>query len=579
MARLNSFRCLIVGLGIACLAGCSAEPERSPAVYRHGLAGASNNLDPLQASDQYAGFLIQNLYQTLYRYKYLARPYELTTDLAADFPVVSADGKLIRISIKPGNRFADDPVFPDGRGREVTAEDVAFSLLRHFDPAQRSQGQWLWRDKIDLPVPGADSAPGRSPDKACWAICAVERYTLVIRLREPFPELVDTLATAFSAVVAKEAVDHYGEELAHHPVGSGPYQLSRLDATQASLRGNPNFVGPPISLAQEGFDPARHSSTLRSLEGRATPLLDQVEVVFNTDATSGAQAFDANPGLDLARIPADQLERIVDGRPPRLNRKYADDYTLVVAPELGFVHLDFNMADPTLGHHADPALAERNRNLRCQLLGVDDLAERNRRFFADMGLVFTGLQPPTIASASAEPVGREPGVPLGGYRPALNYGALAGIRGRQEFEFWRARLVEAGYPIDRIALQSYPTVAALVAGIQANQVNLFMLGWAMDYPNALNNFQLFYGPNGLPGSNFSRFSNTAYDRAFESAAANPTVNQRARAFANMETILAEQCVTLSGITRQSVFVHPNNVVIFPDNGPVNGVQLRFVDKR
>ncbi len=50
------------------------------------MDGAPTSLDPAQASSIYANFLAVNLYDTLYRYKYLARPYQLEPNLAEGCP-------------------------------------------------------------------------------------------------------------------------------------------------------------------------------------------------------------------------------------------------------------------------------------------------------------------------------------------------------------------------------------------------------------------------------------------------------------------------------------------------------------
>jgi len=89
-----------------------------------------------------------NIYDTLYRYKYLARPYEIVPNLAVAMPEVSEDGLTYTFKIKKGVFYADDAAFPKGKGREVFAEDFVYSIKRHFDVANRSQGSWLWDGKI-----------------------------------------------------------------------------------------------------------------------------------------------------------------------------------------------------------------------------------------------------------------------------------------------------------------------------------------------------------------------------------------------------------------------------------------------
>ncbi|MDT8321878.1 MAG: ABC transporter substrate-binding protein, partial [Xanthomonadales bacterium] len=135
------------------LSACEADRNKhpappEPAVYRHGMDGAPSSLDPAQASNIYANFLAVNLYDTLYRYKYLARPYALEPNLAESLPRVSADGLTYTIRIKQGVHYVDDDAFPGGKGRELRAEDFVYSIKRHFDPAVRAQGAWLWQGRI-----------------------------------------------------------------------------------------------------------------------------------------------------------------------------------------------------------------------------------------------------------------------------------------------------------------------------------------------------------------------------------------------------------------------------------------------
>ncbi len=125
--KMQSFRALLPALLLA-LAACNggedkASEKGSNSVYRHSMDGAPSNLDPSRASNIYANFLAVNLYDTLYRYKYLARPYELEPNLAETLPRVSADGLIYQIGIKPGVHFIDDPAFPQGQGRRVSADD------------------------------------------------------------------------------------------------------------------------------------------------------------------------------------------------------------------------------------------------------------------------------------------------------------------------------------------------------------------------------------------------------------------------------------------------------------------------
>ncbi len=358
------------------------------------------------------------------------------------------------------------------------------------------------------------------------------------------------------------------EYLGTNAIGSGPHRLARFDTTGVLLERNPNYQGR-YEPAKEGFDPIRHPARLATAN-QSLPLTSNVEVFFVEDGVSRmASAMDF---LDTVRVPADQLSRVVEEA--QLKAPYNQSHTHEVVPEFGFVHLDFNMRSPRIGQNDDPAQDDRHKELRCALLGLDSWDRRNQLFFAGVGVPFKGLVPPSVSS---DPIDLVPNNnALGDYLPVLTYGALAGIRGRQEFEYWRSLVADQGYPADRLEFRSYPSIGALIEGLQRNEIDLYMLGWSMDYPDPLNNYQLFYGPNGLPGANFSGFSNDSYDREFANARDARSERERLRAFAAMERVLAEQCVTLSGLMRSSVFLMNKRYLVKPDNGPINGVITRFV---
>src|SRR5690606_5723886 len=227
------------------LAGCGGGgPASDVKVYRHSENGTPTNLDPLQAATGYSNIVVVNSYDTLYRYKYLARPYELAPNLAAALPEVSDDGLTYTIRLKRGVQFIDDPAFADGIGREVVAEDVIYSIKRHFDPSNISQGRWLWEGRIE----GLEdwAANGAGYDAPVAGITALDSHTLQFRLTRPYPQFPFTLAQGFSAVVPREAVEHYGPELARRPVGSGPFRLISFDTTRVVFERNPKFRREPL---------------------------------------------------------------------------------------------------------------------------------------------------------------------------------------------------------------------------------------------------------------------------------------------------------------------------------------------
>jgi ABC-type transport system substrate-binding protein len=557
-------------------------------LYRHALDGAPNSLDPAHSSNHYANFLVVNLYDTLYRYKYLARPYQLEPNLAEGLPQVSADGLIYTIRIKQGVSFADDDAFPERRGRAVRAEDFVYSIKRHFDPATRAQGAWLWQGRIvgldDWKEKGADY------DQEISGLRALDERTIQIQLVSPFPQLTHTLAQGYSAVVPQEAVEHYGPEFAIRPVGSGPFRLLQFDNTGAVLARNDRFREEPFSLEAEGFDPAAQGGLgLEALEGKIPPFMDRIEVEFIAEDAARWTAFIAGE-LDFIKVPVTQFDQVLASRdPPRLEPELEQNFQLSANRESGFVHTDFNMDDERIGYHPDPDQSARNKALRCAIIKAFDWQKRNEVFYYGIGEVFPGIIPPVAPEFDA---GQDPGSvtrDLEGARdlldrygwnagnlPELEYGFPASVTERQMFEQFRSFMAEIGYPEEKIRPLTFATYGDYAKAYLNREVMLVTTGWTMDYPDAENTIQLFFGPNASPGSNNANYLNEEYDRLYRDSSTMQPSPMRTAIYRNMNRILIDDCATISGISRTLILVWSRGFAMLPDRSFVGGFFFRFV---
>ena len=594
LRRLPAVLTAVTLLAVVLLAGCRAEPEDQPvpevhSVYRHAMDGAPSSLDPAAASNIYAKFLVVNLYDTLYRYKYLARPYKLEPNLADGMPQVSADGLIYTIRIKPGVHFTDDPAFPESRGRAVRAEDFVYSIKRHFDPATRAQGAWLWQGRIV----GLDEwkENGADYDREVPGLRALDERTVQIQLIAPFPQLTHTLAQGFAAVVPREAVERYGSEFGIRPVGSGPYRLLSFDSARAVLQRNAAFRREPFSLEAEGFDPATQGGLgLAELEERVPPFTDRIEVEFIAEDAARWNAFIAGE-TDFVKVPVSQFDQVLASRdPPALQPELAERFHLGANLESGFVRTDFNMDDERIGYHPDPDLDARNRALRCAITKAFDWHRRNEVFYYGIGRVFPGIIPPAAPEfdpgQDTAPVTRD----LDGARsllsrfgwnaanlPDLEYGFPASVTERQMFEQFRSFMGDIGYPAEKIRALTYATYGDYARAYLNREVMLVTTGWTMDYPDAENTVQLFYGPNGSPGSNTANFSNEEFDRLYRASAALHPSPLRTAMFRNMNRIVIDDCAAISGVSRTLILLWSKRVAMLPDRSFVGGYFFRFVD--
>lgn len=587
--------CLAVA---AALAGCGASPAPAPEVaggsglkeFHHSLEQAPSNLDPVQAATVYANHVVVNAYDTLYSYKYLARPYQLKPNLAAGWPEISPDLLTYRIRIKPGVHFQDDPSFPGGRGREVVASDVVYSLKRHFDPKNRPQGAWMWQGRIV----GLDEwkAAGSDYGQNIPGLRALDAHTLEIRLTRPYPQLLDTLATGFSAVVPREAVEFYGRELGTHPVGSGPFKVVSFDTSRIVFDRHPKFRQEPVDLAAEGYDPATQRYTgVERIAGRSPPFIDRLVIEFANDDASRWNSFTKGGEVQFSGLPPEKAEEVLASRSPvRLKPEYAAKYQVYSGPEAGFVFEVFNFDFPEFGYHPDPARARRNKALRCAIVKAFDWEARNQSWYFGLATIFPGIIVPVVPEfdpgLSRESVTRD----VEGARqllrdhgwtadnlPVLVYGQSAGVKQRMFYEQFRAELKQIGYPPEKVVLKQFATFGDLSRAWKDGRLPIVVKGWGLDYPDAENTLQLFYGPNGSPGSNDANWRNPEFDRLYERAAVMLPSPERTAIYRRMNQLVIDDCVGMTGLARNRIYLWHDNVVAVPDREIVGGYWLKYVD--
>lgn len=589
---------LLISLALSAMLLLSCRPESNNAasqpdasantrVYRHSMDGAPTSLDPVHASSIYANFLVVNLYDTLYRYSYLARPYQLTPNLAESLPEVSADGLIYTIRIKPGVYFVDDPSFPEGKGRPVRAQDFVYSLKRHFDPAMRSQGSWMWQGKIvgldEWKESGADYAddiPG---------LKALDERTIQIQLITPFPQLTHTLAQGYAAIVPGEAVSQYGSEFGVHPVGSGPFRLRSFDSTRAVLMRNENFRAEAFNLESEGYDPSSQQAfDLELLEGQAPPFVDRVEVEFIAEDAARWNAF--NSGLlDFIKVPVTQFDQILAERnPPRLMPELEQRYHLLANLESGFVHTDFNMDDQRIGHHPDTEQDARNRALRCAIIKAFDWPRRNEIFYSGLGQVFPGVIAPITpefdSRQSRQSITRNLSeaqslLKRNGWNPdnlpVLEYGFASSVTERQMFEQFRSFMADIGYPEEKVRPLTFASYGDYARAFLNREVMLITSAWTMDYPDSENTMQMYFGPNASPGANNANYRNPEYDRLYRVAAVMPESPMRTALYRQMSQMVIDDCVSITGLSRTLILLWDKRFRMLPDRSFVGGYFLRF----
>lgn len=535
-------------LSLALCLPCSAVQAQSQAqshekVLHMFLSTSETGLDPAVASDNATLSLLENLFDPLLRYDYLARPAALRPNTATAMPIISSDGLTYTFTIRPGIHFTPDPAFK-GRKREVTAADYVYSLKRLYDPALKSPWAYMFEGKI------AGDAALRArfgPDVPVAGLQALDRYTLQIRLAAPDNNFLFYLATAASSVVAREVIEAYPGQAGNHPIGTGPFMLGQWKRSdRIVLLANPDSTA--VFAATPGDNP-EDQALAAALNGKRLPRVDRVEVRIAEEFQGRMLGF-LNAEYDyLEQIPESMTEMVVhDGAlKPELA---ARGIVLSRFPVLQTYYMWMNMTDPVVGGYGKDRIALR-RAISLAYNSAEDIALLKKGFAikAESPLPpnVRGYDPqyrspvpydPALANALLDHYGyqqrdadgfrRAPdGTPL-----TLTMHSEATVGGRLRDELWRKCLNAVGL---RVVFKSDKKTEIIKAS-RLGTVQMFESNWIADFPDGDNFYQLLYGPN-AGRANYARFNLPEYNVRYEKARVLQDGAERNRLYFEMNQLL------------------------------------------
>jgi len=245
----NSVLFIVLLLLVSCSRGFSPVDESN--VFRYNEAANISSLDPAFARDQATIWATHQLFNGLVQ---LNDQLELLPCIAHSWKIAD-DGMFYRFFLRQDVRFHDDPCFPEGEGRLVTASDFVNSFNRIKDLSTASAGAWVFNYT-------ANHQPFLAPNDS----------TLVIRMARPFPPFPGLLSMPYCSVIPWEAIDHYGSDFREHPIGTGPFRFGYWkEGVKLVLTRN------PLYFEREG--------------GIQLPLLDAVSITFLADKQAAFLQF------------------------------------------------------------------------------------------------------------------------------------------------------------------------------------------------------------------------------------------------------------------------------------------------
>jgi ABC-type transport system substrate-binding protein len=497
---------------LACLLlnGCT-EPVNAPraladystnTIFSSFSGRSPKTLDPQVSYSSDETIYTYQVYEALYQYHYLKRPYEVIPliaervveplylnargeELPRDAPAREIAQSVYRIPIKKGVLFAPHPAFaraPDGshlyhslpdeqargisspldlkeRGtRELTAEDFVYGIKRLADPRLVSPLLGLMTPYI----PGlADlsrrlQARVKTLSGALWmdlrdepleGVRALDRHTLEITIRGKYPQFDNWLAMAFFAPMPWEADRFYANpglrenniSLATWPVGTGPFMLTASRTNREHvLERNPNYRLDTYPCEGEALDRERG---LLDACGKPLPFADRIVMTLEKEAVPTTSKFLAGyyDSPYITRIDIGTGFLVAAEDSPEKADLYRERrLQFPKAFEANNQYLGFNWLDPVVGAGSTPEQARRNRLLRQALSIAIDWEEHIAIFERGQASPANGPVPPSLFGY------REDGPTA--FNPVVYRRDAEGRPVRRSIEEARELLRLAGYP-------------------------------------------------------------------------------------------------------------------------------------
>ena len=537
-------------LGLLALGGsCQFDaPASEGEVFRYNEPTAIGSLDPAFASDQAHGWLSKQLFSTLVDSDSTLSP---VPQLAHRWEA-SLDGMEWTFYLRTDVYFHDDPCFPGGQGRRMTAADVAYSLERLMATETSSPGWWILAQVGRIEV--LDSA------------------TIRFHLTQPEEAMLGRLAMPYCGIVAPEAVAMYGADFSSHPVGTGPFYLKAWARQEKIvLRRNTRYFG-------------------RDASGQPLPYLEAVAVRCIPDRQAAFLEFvkgelDMVSGMDASY--KDQLFT----QEGTLQSRWEGRLSLQKAPFLNTEFLGIRQKNPSPAYMGDVRVREA-LNWAIDRASMMRYLKNNVGIPAHGGVLPAGM--PGYREADAWEAAGTPGWSFdpGRAKALLHEAGLLDADGRPKpdlepivvsttasyrdiCEYIQSAWNQLGLPVE---VQVMPS-AAFREDKANGRLPVYRASWIADYPSAGNYFMLFDSKWAAPlGANASQIESPELDAGIAQWAMAERTGQGAEAAFALDQRIHRSALCIPLFYDESIRVFHHEWVGIPPH-PMNMLDLRRARRR
>lgn len=462
-------------------------------LLRIGLPRSIVTLDPQFAFDSYSVKVIDQVFDTLVG---VDADGTITPRLATEWSV-SDDDLTWEFTIRDGVTFHN--------GREMTADDVTYTMQRMLDPATEVPRQQL---------PMVESVE------------TVDESTVRFNMAEPSGPFLNRLTHRALSIVPAEVIDELGaDDFARSPVGTGPFSFVSWQGDTVRLEANPDYFF-------------------------GTPNLDGVEFRVIPETAVAQQQLETG-----------EIDVVEDVLPDEIGRLEAEGL-VQYEPGLSYYYIVFNQ-HPTAGPLADqlgenPLTDARVREALTIAFDVDEAVEA---VYPGLGDVIRAHGPipqgnwaydeSLAATASSPDLDRarellaEAGYPDGF---SVNLLVMSDAARQAIGQIYQNALGQIG--VD--ASIEMPEFSVLLDQANAQTFDIGVFGWSGSPDPHEYLYPLLHTDSRGPGGNNAYFSDPAIDALIDDGSESSVVEDRAEMYREVQQIVAGQFVHIPLFYRPSL---------------------------
>ncbi len=475
----------------------------------------SDYIFPMSVVSMYDQRAVAPVYETLLSYD--EENQSVVSNLIEAYSF-SADNAYLDLKIRQGVYFHEDPCFVD-QNRRLVASDVKFTLdfacSRHV---LNEQGQLLTPKIIGAEEFLNDTTINFS--RGVKGIQVLSDSTLRLRLIDSTQTILKILTHQSISVISKKAFNAYGNDIAKHPIGTGPFIFKQKSDKGILYERNPNY------WRDDNF-------------GNKLPFIDTLKIKFKKEGEDIFDSFTSQKTDLLSSIPINEINSLfgtlIDAQEGKnILHKVKHKKGL----KINFLEFDCN------------SFPFKDSNLRKAIYHAVDRQEICREFLFGEG--------------SPAELGALPSVPFFKYTRAVknpyNMNLAKSYMRRSNYkkgdtitfhvstkegapeDDWCMSLVEKLNQKLKLNLKlKRVSFNEKMAAIQSGSASMWMAGFISDYPDAESFLMPYYSKNkGKASTKNGHFMSLEFDRMMDAARSETEPAKRNEYFNSCVEILNEK---------------------------------------